>query len=608
MSANAQYFWGLLSSSGKAFEEILSLKKQVSNNGAESRIIESPAHAGLCVAYTNSRKFRYANPADKSLMEIIDSKNVLIVIDGEIYNLSELSRELNSGFSEGGNIQDVLIQAYESWGTEFFSKLNGVFSLVLYDMKKMKLYLARDFHGVKSMCYHFDKETGLTFASRLSAIFRRKNIPLYIERTSVQEYLRFLAITAPNTVYKNIFSLEPGYFLEFNGTDCALKKMRSEIYDTSGLTFDDALVNFDYLLTESLKRRLHMQKTSFFLSGGIDSSMLCTLGAKINREQIEAYTVGFGDEGQNEISVASKVAEFLRIKHHKLHFDINQYRMAFDSIVSSIDSPFADPATIPTFLCFNHCKKNVDVVIDGTGADALFGTMPARYIRFALNYSSRLPINTRHKIVSFLKNLDLLSGYSPIFDFDEPQELLIIWKGWTKKEIEKLCMSGCSFEHTAFYKTFRESLQLTPLDLYSVLLSCMPDDRLHEMSFLSNLTVRFPYWDNEFVSFVKGLQSSYKYRHGESKFILRKLLASYVPESLWNMPKQGFNFPFETLLKMNDYEIISIYLNENLLKQHGLFDAGMVSDYVRRYKSGDSLLRFKIWALVVFQAWHSKHF
>lgn len=415
MTANTQYFWGLFSSSGAASEEIRFLRDQVSNNGAESRIIESPALAGLCVTHTNGRKHKHDSSPDMSLMEIIDGKNVLMVINSDICNLSELSRELNIGSSEGGNIRDVLIQAYEAWGTEFFSKLNGAYSLVLFDRKKMRLYLARDYHGVKSMYYHFDKETGLTFASRLSAIFRRKNTPLYIERSSVQEYLRFLDITAPNTVYKNIFSLEPGYFLEFNGADCALKKMHSEVYDTSGLTFDDALKNFDYLLTESLNRRLHRQKTGFFLSGGIDSSMLCTLGSKINRDQIEAYTVGFSDEGQNEMSVASKVAGFLGIKHHKLHFGLNQYRIAFESITSSVDSPFADPATIPTLLCFNHCKTNVDVVIDGTGADALFGLMPARYIRFALNYSSKLPINMRHKIASFLKKLLLAERVLPDF-------------------------------------------------------------------------------------------------------------------------------------------------------------------------------------------------
>lgn len=608
MSANTQYFWGLFSSSGTASDEIRFLRDQASNNGAESRIIESPAITGLCVTHTNGRKLKYNRPQDMSLMEIIDSKNVLMVINGDIYNLSVLSRELNIGSSESGNIQDVLIQAYELWGTEFFSKLNGAYSLVLFDRKKMRLYLARDYHGVKSMYYHFDKETGLTFSSRLSAIFRRKNIPLYIEQSSVQEYLRFLDITAPNTVYKNIFSLEPGYFLEFNGADCSLKKMRSEICDTSGLTFDEALKNFDYLLTESLKRRIHGKKTGFFLSGGIDSSMLCTLGAKIHKEQIEAFTVGFDVEGQNEMPVAAQVAEFLGIKHHKLYFDINQYREAFDTIVASIDSPFADPATVPTLLCFNYCRKYVDVAIDGTGADGLFGTMPPRYIRFALEYSSRLPSHLRQKIASYMKSHHKLSGYAPIFDFDDPQELLIIWKGWSKREIEELCRIKCSFEHTTFYKIFRESLKLSPLELYSVLLSHMPDNRLHEMAYLSDLTVRFPFWDKEFVSFVKGLRVSYKYRHGESKFILKKLLESYVPKSLWNVPKHGFNFPFEALLKWNNFELIKKYLSVDSLKLHGFFDIQTVNSYVNRYINGDNSLRFKIWALVVFQAWYLRHY
>lgn len=601
MKKTNRSFFGLMSSYNDVLNEIRIMADGISSNGVECQIYTPSRFVGFGTISTNG--------VDQKHYKKVTSKgDIAALVDGEIYNLPELVKELKAkGHSANNNQCDVVISAYEAWGIESFNKLNGIYAIALCDARKNKLFLIRDPHGAKALYFHFNKKSGLTFASRLSILFKRSAISPDIELSSIQEYLRFLDISTPNTIYKNVFSLEPGCTLECNKRGYTLKPLEFKSQSSPSLSFDESLDRVDYLLTKSIERRFDSGKTGFFLSGGIDSSLLCALGAKIAKDKIVAFTVGFNDKKLNEMPVAKEIAGFLGINQHELYFNIDQYHDAFDTIVSSINSPFADPATVPTLLCFNYCRKYVDVAIDGTGADGLLGSMPPRYIRFALGYSSRLPINMRHKIASFLKNRSMLNGYAPIFDFEEPQELLIRWKGWSKREIEELCRCKCSFEHTTFYKVFCEGLKLSPLELYSVLLSNMPDDRLHEMSFLSNLTVRFPYWDNEFVSFVKGLQVSYKYRHGQSKFILRKLLASYVPESLWNVPKHGFNFPFEVLLKWNNFEFIKKYLSIDSLKLHGFFDIQTVNSYVNRYINSDSSLRFKIWALVVFQAWYLRH-
>ena len=472
--------------------------------------------------------------------------DITVLGDGEIYNLPELKKELNTeSYSSNSTLCDFIMSAYEAWGPGSFSKLNGIYAIALWDKTRGKLYLTRDSHGVKSLYFHFSENSGLTFASSLRDIFRRKNISPDIDIASVHEYLRFLDISVPNTIYKNVFSLEPGCIFECDRRGYTLKMPNLKSQVISPFSLDEALNRADYLLTKSVEKRLDTGKTGFFLSGGIDSSLLCALGAKINPGKIDAFTVGFDNEELNEMPIAKRIAGHLDVNHHELYFKIDQYLEAFDTIVSSIDSPFADPATVPTILCFDYCKTHMDVAIDGTGADGLFGAMPPRYIRFALSYSSKLPNILRKKIVSFMKNRNKLNEYTPMFDFEEPQELLIRWKGWTKREIEELCNIRCSFDNTTFYKVFNKNSKLNSLEFYSALLSNMPDDRLHEMAYLCGLTVRFPYWDDEFVDFVKGLQLNYKYYDGMPKFLLRKLLGKYVPEKLWNVPKHGFNFPFE---------------------------------------------------------------
>jgi asparagine synthase (glutamine-hydrolysing) len=603
MGDNMKNFFGCISSDNDVSEEIHNMVKNVTLNNFKCEIVAPSRLFRVCVPRSNGIR------KDNGI-SLVSKKEITVLISGEVYNLSDLKAELRKlGRSTGEKLCDTVCSAYETWGKKCFSKLNGMYVIVLWDNIQGKVYLSRDSYGTKSLYYHVSEKSGLTFSTKISFLFSRRNISRDINLKSLQEYLRFLDISSPNTIFEKIYSLAPGRTLEYDGKNCSIIPV-TEVSrkSVSFPSFGEAVNELEDKLTRSLKERLYSGKTGFFLSGGIDSSALCALGAIIAPDRIESFTVGFEDEGLNEIPAASRVAKFLGIRHHELYFDIGQYFDAFYEIMNYIDSPFADPAVIPTKLCFDYCKNYVDVAIDGTGSDGLFGDMPPRYIRYALNYSSKLPEKLREKILQFMRIHDKLNDYAPVFDFEEPQELLIRWKGWRRKEIEELCDISCDFNQTTLYKVFNENSKSNALNLYSVLLSNMPDDRIHEMANLCDLTVRFPFWDKDVVNFVKRLPDSYKYKEGAPKRLLRELLSRYVPEALWNKSKQGFNFPFELLLKFNDFEMIKKYLNAGTLKRHGFFNGQVVKDYVNRYMNGDTSLRFKIWNLIVFQAWFLRHY
>lgn len=603
MRKNINNFFGCVSPYYDVREETHNMVKFVTSNNLKYQIIAPSNITRICVAQSDGT-------SEDNCISLVSKTGITVLISGEVYNLTDLKSELRKlGHSTGEKLSDTVCSAYEAWGKECFSKLNGMYVIALWDNLQGKIYLNRDSHGTKSLYYYFSEKSGLTFSTKISFLFYKENISRDINIKSLQEYLRFLDISSPNTIFKKIYSLEPGSTLEYDAKNFSITPLTNVSNYSSPLpAFEDALNSFNDILTKCIDERLCSGKTGFFLSGGIDSSTLCAIGANIAPDRIEAFTVGFDDEGLNEMPAASQIAKFLGIRHHELYFDIGQYFNAFDDIMTYIDSPFADPAVIPTMLCFDYCKKYVDVAIDGTGADGLFGDMPPRYIRYALNYSSKLPKKLREKILQFMSIHNKLYDYAPIFDFDEPQELLIRWKGWRRKEIEELCSISCNFNQTTLYKVFNQNSKSNALNLYSMLLSNMPDDRIHEMANLCDLTVRFPFWDKDIVNFVKGLPDSYKYKKGVPKRLLRELLSKYIPESFWNKPKQGFNFPFELLLKYNDFELIKKNLNADTLNQHGFFNSQVVKDYVNRYINGDTSLRFKIWALIVFQAWYSKHF
>ncbi len=601
MKSTTQSFFGLLAPQGDVSGEIRHMVNCTTSGDRQYQILTQSNPVGLCASGING-------DGTGNSMNSASRGDITVLADGEIYNLPELKKELNAkSYSSGNTLCDFIMSAYEAWGPGSFSKLNGIYAIALWDKTSSKLYLTRDSHGVKSLYFHFSENSGLTFSSRLRDIFRRKNISPDINIASVHEYLRFLDISAPSTIYKNIFALEPGCILEADKNGYSIRIMESAVQSIAPLTLEEALENLDCLLTKSIERRLDSGKTGFFLSGGIDSSILCALGSKIAPEGIEAFTVGFAEEKLNEMPTARKVAGFLGIKHHELYFNTEQYYNAFNDIVSSIDSPFADPAVIPTFLSFNYCKKHVDAVLDGTGADTLVGIMPARHIRLALKFPSQLPRYLRSGIASSMDLVPKLRHYKPIFDFDDPEELLIRWQGWKRREIEQLCGVPCSLRHTRFYKEFRKHRKHPPLELYSTLMGGLPDDRVHESALLSQLTIRFPFWDKEAKSFLSCLNPEFRYYKKTHKFILRELLNRYVPRSVWDKPKQGFNFPIEVLLKRNNFEVIRKYLSAGLLRENGFFNNEVVFSCADRYMRGDKSLRFKLWALIVFQAWYCSH-
>jgi asparagine synthase (glutamine-hydrolysing) len=281
---------------------------------------------------------------------------------------------------------------------------------------------------------------------------------------------------------------------------------------------------------------------------------------------------------------------------------------AFNDVVAVIPSPFADPAVIPTFQCVKRISDEVDVVLDGTGADTLIGIMPAKHIRFILRYSCHIPYWLRSFLLELLQFNKKLSTYTALFEFEDVEELLIRWKGWTRDEISRLCNQQCSLSHTRFYKLFSEHSDKEPYELYSLLIGALPDDRIHQTFALLEKKVAFPFFDRSVQEFVRRLPLRYKYGNGTSKVLFREALGEVLPSNIWDKPKHGFDYPFENLLRYKNNELPKTLLSKNAVDIHRLFDFTVIEQYLHRFLSGDDTVKFKIWALIVFQAWYLRHY
>ncbi len=203
--------------------------------------------------------------------------------------------------------------------------------------------------------------------------------------------------------------------------------------------FRQAVDTLDAHLRQSVELRLAgASRPAAFLSGGVDSSLLCAIAAR-QRADTTAITVGFDTAPYDEAPVAQRVASHLGLAHQVWRFSRPQYVSAFERLSQHAEQPAADPATPATVLAFDRCRDLFDTVLDGTGADDAVGVMPLRHVRLAVAYGSRVPRPLRGALVHLMQALPGLSGYTPLLDFEHPADTMIRWGGFTRTEIERLC-------------------------------------------------------------------------------------------------------------------------------------------------------------------------
>ena len=505
------------------------------------------------------------------------------------------------------DILSLFIEKYLSDGIVFFNTLHGSFIIILWDGEKKVLHVRRDAYGTKLLYYHFSNNSGLAFSNNLDTLLRFTG-PQGISKNALHEYLRFLDISPPFTIYENVYFLEPDKILIADQYNIALKDIPSAPgINNKKITLKDAVSEFRNLLNTSIADRIgQIDKAGIFLSGGIDSALLSALASKQVRN-LKAYTVGFDDPRFDESDIARSIAEYLKIEHQILKFNIKEDYKAFEDFVSVVPSPFADPAVIPTFQCIKHVSDDVELLIDGTGADTLIGLMPARHIRFILDFSRHIPHRLRLFLSSLLQLNNKCASYVDLFGFQDVEELLIRWKGWSKKEIASLCNENCDLSHTGFYKTFSENSGKNAYDLYSLLTGSLPDDRVHQLSDIFGREILFPFFDYGVQKFVRSLPFELKYDDGVHKILYKKLLEEFIPRSIWDKPKHGFDYPFENLLRYDDSRLLKKYLNKEMIHKQMFFDPLVVEKYLQKFLNGDDTVKFKIWALVVFQAWYANY-
>ena len=586
----------------------------------------------------------------------------VIVFNGEIYNFERLRAELAARGARfrGTSDTEVLLHGVAAWGVrETLRRSIGMFAIALWDRAERVLYLARDRLGEKPL-YLARSPHGLAFASDLSALRAAHLIDPGLDTTALALYLKYGYVPAPHAIHVDSSKLMPGSIVAIAPAAAphppelgawqetertggyALFSTRyweppatAQTSSAAAPTSAERQEEFDALLTDAVALQLHADvPVGAFLSGGIDSSLVCSVAQSVATQPVNTFTMGFDDSLFDESDYAAAVARHLGTNHTCVRVSADDTLRVVPRIAEIYDEPFADPSQLPTFLVSQIARRSVTVCLTGDGGDELFGGYnryiePVRIRRVARHVPRALRSATARALqavparwadagvagVIALFGRGRISVQSPgrkvhklaeVLTTTDPrvvyEDLMTHWRSPPE-------LLGAQAPNPSLFgpvpwswDTFVDNAMLWDLEHY------LPDNNLAKVdraSMAVSLETRLPLLDHRIVELARRTPLEYKIAGGVGKVMLRNSLRRFLPAELIDRPKMGFSVPLAAWLRGPLREWAGDFLAADTTRRLGLFDPGVVGTCWREHLSGKSDHYLRLWLVVVAHSWLS---
>jgi asparagine synthase (glutamine-hydrolysing) len=492
----------------------------------------------------------------------------VIVHNGEIYNFRELRKELDAHANNWRSESDteVILAAYAIWGTDCLKRFRGMFAFAIWDRREKALFAARDRMGVKPFYFHHSPGRFI-FASRPRALsLMDPELSREIDEQALRFYLESGYVPAPHSIYRDVGKLPPAHYLLFDG-----KGLQTERYwefrdirpDPSWeqRSESDLLDELDELISRSVRLRMISDvPLGAFLSGGIDSSLVVAKMAESSSQPIKTFTIGFEEKDYDESNHAAVVARHLGTEHHCEHLKVNDLLDLMPIFLEEFDEPFFDSSAFPTMAVSRMTRNHVTVSLSGDGGDEMFGGYHYYKIAQYLGFFFKLPELARTSIASLVgmipkHQLKLLSAA-----LHQPDSAAVFaFSRSIAKDFHGVLVPEVLAHTKSMRELFGAAAALFPRNLSPAeqgmrldAAYTLPDDYLQKVDVASmafSLESRDPLLDHELVEWAMKLPLMWKLRHGQNKYLLRRLAYRYVPRKIIDRPKMGFGVPIDDWLR-----------------------------------------------------------
>jgi asparagine synthase (glutamine-hydrolysing) len=553
---------------------------------------------------------------------------VWVTYNGEIYNHAALRAQLEAT----GHVfrtrcdTEVLVHLYEEVGPEFVRHLNGMFAFALWDSRRRRLILARDRLGQKPLFY-FRTPRRLAFASELHALARHPDLPRDFDLQAVHDYLSLQYIPAPHTVYRHARKLPPAHSLDLD-LDTGNARLQSYWHcrfdHKTRLSYADAREHLRELLTDAVRCRLMADvPLGAFLSGGLDSTLVVGLMAKICQQPVNTFTVGFPEAAYDERRFARIAAKRFATNHRERMVEPADFD-TLTHLVQHFGEPFCDASMLPTFLLSQFTREHVTVALSGDGADEIFAgyyrylvlkyaacadILPARLRRILWRHLAKLlpPTTDERTFIGKTRRILAMAAASPE---ERYYGLIARFRGDAKRAVYGPRLRDANIAPTRHlpHALLAGATANNPVEqlMEMELQSYLPGDILTKVDIASmacSLEVRSPFLDYRVAEFAAALPRTWKQRGLTRKRILLDTFPDLVPADIRRREKLGFGVPIATWLRHDWHQLAKERLLDGQATATGFFDRTAIENLLREHANHLADHSYPLWAMLIFELW-----
>lgn len=560
-----------------------------------------------------------------------EDETVWIAMNGEIYNHRELRAALEGRGHRFRTHSDteVVVHAYEEYGTDCPIHLSGMFALAIWDSTKRRLFVARDRLGQKPF-YYAQVGEFFCFGSELKALLKLPYVDRDIDEVALHHYLSLQYVPDPRSIYKAIRKLPAAHWLSFE--DGRLRCQRYwELDFEPKLQMDEeeASAELRRLLERAVRRRLMSEvPLGAFLSGGIDSSIVVGLMAQISSKPVETFSIGFTFDSLNELPHARVVAQRWDTEHHELVVTPERFDDVLAKLTDAFDEPFADASAFQTYFLARETRRHVTVALNGDGGDECFAGYPRYWLDPVVRPYALLPRCITQSLVPTMANLlpeprqtvieaNWVLGIKRLAQVARasPKASIVRWGSFfdeaSKSELYTPELHArldgvdtCELLATDFDNANAESFldRTLSVDTRNYLCSdiLVKTDR---MTMAHSLEGRSPFLDHELLEFVARLPIRLKLRGRRGKYLLRKAFAQIIPSSTRRRPKRGFAPPIEAWLRGELRPAVHELLLSPKTMLRDYFSRTKIATMVGEHENEQRDHGRRIWALLMLEGW-----
>ncbi|MDX2031130.1 MAG: asparagine synthase (glutamine-hydrolyzing) [Blastocatellia bacterium] len=551
-----------------------------------------------------------------------------ITFNGEIYNYLDLRRELESRGCVFRTRTDteVVLQAYEQWGTDCLHRFRGMFAFGIWDARARRLFLARDRVGKKPLHYALDGDR-LLFSSEIQGMLAGTGISREVLPEAIDLYLSYGYIPAPQTAYRAIHKLPPAHYLIAEVANGGIRLTIERYWELRYLpkremTEADACEGIREKLTEAVRLRMISDvPLGAFLSGGIDSSIVVGLMAGLSRERVRTFSIGFREAEYNELAHARRIAERWNTDHQEFVLEADALAI-LPQLVRHYGEPYADSSAIPTYYVAQATRRHVTVALNGDGGDESF----AGYERYLANQLAER-LQAIPGVGAAARGLSRLlpDSIHPKSRLRQAKRFLTVSTMPMRQRYPRwLTFFHAEGKAALYTREFAEAVGLGREEWLSGLLagtpamapadmamcvdvnSYLPYDLLVKVDIATmahGLEGRSPFLDHEVMEFAARLPAAMKLRRGRLKHLLKRAFPDLLPPENVNRRKMGFGVPVGQWFRGPLRELLRDALLSEATARRGYFQAREVARLVNEHLESRADHSFQLWNLLFLELW-----